>query len=116
VTFIAYDKSYFIALFASVLARLAINDITYETFDDKFVIYDGVDINHNDILDADSLSQRNLTELIAYKGAAVIGGNDVIIGTDHGDRLYGGAGFDIYIESSDGELDTDGKGSIDWTG
>jgi len=128
------DISHFTGLFGSVFGSLVANDIiTYEDADGRFVVYDGKDTNNSNS-NLDGLRLLNLTEVLAYNGIVVIGGNgddhlygtgftagdelrggagnDVLDGRGGGDTLIGGGGDDIYIVEDDGDevIEEDGGG------
>lgn len=87
---------YFAGLFAEIHARLvASNIITYEDPEGRYVVYDGRDVNNNGVIDP--MLMMNITEILPYKGAAVIAGkgNDTLFGTGYSkDQLFGGDGND----------------------
>ena len=87
---------YFAGLFAEIHARLvASNIITYEDPEGRYVVYDGRDVHNNGVIDP--MLMMNITEILPYKGAAVIAGkgNDTLFGTGYSkDQLFGGDGND----------------------
>ncbi|WMR30454.1 calcium-binding protein, partial [Metapseudomonas otitidis] len=97
--------AYFTGLFAGVIGRLVTNNIiTYEDPEGRYVVYDGRDVSNNGVIDP--MTMLNFTEIIPYKGAAVIAGkgNDTLFGTGYSnDQLFGG----------DGNDQLDGRGGAD---